>query len=129
VTSSQRAVVALGLLPLLEKEARERQLRGTTLAKTLAKVGSNGTGKASQVAAGMTNTNSAYVQAVKNIQQQAPELVEKIRLGVLRVPDAVRLARLPKKEWKGVLRLCDGYRMSASELRDLTRQVARRTSS
>ena len=55
----------------------------------------NGNGEARQIAARMTQTNSAYVQAVKAIQQHAPELLDTIRSGTLRVPDAARLARLP----------------------------------
>lgn len=75
LTSSQRAVIALDLLPLLEKEAGERQ----TLAKKLAKVPQNGQGKASQIAARIAKTNSTYVEAVKSISKNAPDLVEKIR--------------------------------------------------
>lgn len=100
LTSSQRAVVAVGLLPLLEAEAKERQRlsqgRGKKGAKDQATFSANG--KASQVAARIANTNAAYVEAVKTIQRQAPELVEEIRSGALTVPDAAKLAPLRKQQ-------------------------------
>ena len=57
------------------KGSGERQ----TLAKKLAKVPQNGQGKASQIAARIAKTNSTYVEAVKSISKNAPDLVEKIR--------------------------------------------------
>jgi hypothetical protein len=119
LTSSQRAVLAHDLLPMLEKEAKKRQ----TLAKNFAKVSPNGKGKASSIAARFTKTNSTYVEMVKSIGKEAPELVEKIRSGVLRVPDAAKLARLSRSERRGVLRLCNGKPMSGTELRDVLRQA------
>lgn len=103
LTSSQRAVVALDLLPLLEKEAKDRQLQGKTLANKLAKVGTNGHGKASQVAARLTKTNSAYVEAVKSIKNQAPELLAKVRSGDLKIPEASEIAKLPPAKRKKAL--------------------------
>ena len=123
LTSGQRAVLAHDLLPMLEKEAKKRQ----TLAKNFAKVSPNGKGKASSIAARFTKTNSTYVEMVKSIGKEAPELVEKIRSGVLRVPDAARLARLNRCERKAVLRLCDGKPVNAAELHELTRQVKKET--
>ena len=42
LTSSQRAVIALELLPMLEKEAHERKRSGKTIRKNLRKVAENG---------------------------------------------------------------------------------------
>ncbi len=129
LTSSQRAVLALELLPILEKEAHERKRlspgRGKNTRKKLRMF--SGNGEARQIAARMTNSNAAYVHAVKNIRQQAPELLEKVRNGILKVPDAAKLARLSRSERKGVLRLCEGKPVSAAELHDLTRQVKKET--
>ena len=109
LTSSQKAVIALDLLPLLEKEAKHRQRRsegrGKKVAKKLATLYG---GKATSIAARMARTNSAYVEAVKSIGKQAPELLAKIRSGILRVPDAARLARLPHAERRGLLKRCNG---------------------
>jgi site-specific DNA-methyltransferase (adenine-specific)/site-specific DNA-methyltransferase (cytosine-N4-specific) len=104
LTSSQKAVIALDLLPLLEKEARERQ----TLAQKCAKVSPNGKGKASQIAARLTKTNGTYVELVKAVSKAAPELIEKIRNGNLSVPDAKRLSEIPKQKRKELLRQANG---------------------
>ena len=103
LTSSQKAVIAHDLLPLLEKEAKERQ----TLGKKLPKVSSNGKGKASQVAARITKTNHTYVQAVKAVSRDAPELLDAIRAGNLKVPDATTLAKLTKAKRTKVLRMLE----------------------
>jgi len=106
LTSSQRAVIALDLLPLLEAEAKERQRlslgRGKKGVKKLGT--SSGNGRASQVAARITKTNSAYVEAVKSLKTTAPELVEEIRSGRIRVPQATELAKLPAAKRKQALK-------------------------
>ena len=111
----------------LEKEAHERKRlspgRGKNTRKKLRMFSENGNGEARQIAARMTQTNSAYVQAVKAIQQHAPELLDTIRSGTLRVPDAARLARLPVSERKAVLRRLDGHPVNAGDLREVARQV------
>ena len=106
LTSSQRAVIAHDLLPLLEREAKEQQKlspgRGKKVSKKLDTFSHNGA--ASHVAARIAKTNSAYVQAVKVVEKQAPELIEEIRSGNLNVPDAVTLAKLSKSKRQNVLR-------------------------
>lgn len=106
LTASQRAVVAFGLLPLLETEAKRRQRlskgRGKKVTRELGTFSANG--RASQVAARIAKTNSAYVEAVKAINRQAPELVEKVLSGVLTVPEASDLAKLPKRQRGKVFR-------------------------
>jgi hypothetical protein len=106
LTSSQRAAIAVKLLPMLEKEARERQRAGKRLAKNLAVVSVNG--KASQIAAKLTRTNSHYVEQVKRIQAKSPEVVEKIREGVVKVAEAAELAELPPARLKVALRKLNG---------------------
>lgn len=106
LTSSQRAVIANDMLPLLEKEAKERQRlslgRGEKGCKKLDTFSNNG--PASHVAARITKTNSAYVQAVKAVGKQAPDLLDAIRSGHLNVPDAVKLAKVPTQERKKMLK-------------------------
>ena len=110
LTSSQRAVIALDILPLLEKEAHERKRqspgRGKKIAKKLATFSENG--KASVVAARIAKTNSSYVELVKAIGKAAPELVKKIRVGDLSVPDAKRLSEVSKEERTELLRQVNG---------------------
>jgi hypothetical protein len=86
LTASQKAVVALDLLPLLEQAARERQ----RLAKKCAKVNK---GKAAEFAAKIVGGNARYVEAVKSIQKTAPKLINKIRSGELNVLDAVEIVK------------------------------------
>ncbi len=97
------------LLPLLEKEAKQRQRlspgRGAKVAKKLAGFSKNGSGKSSQIAARLTKTNSAYVEAIKGISRNAPDLLDGIRSGILKVPDAVILAQLPKRRRQRILRM------------------------
>ena len=107
LTASQRAVVAFGLLPILEADAKRRQRQSNSyrgngrLAKELANraVG----GKASQIAARLAKTNSAYVESVKAISKQAPELIDEIKAGTITVPEANDLAKLPKRQRSTVL--------------------------
>ncbi len=54
---------------------------------------------------------------------QFPPSTAKVRSGAIKIPDATRLAKLPAVERKGVLRLCNGHPIGASELRDLTKRV------
>jgi hypothetical protein len=77
LTTSQRAVVALDLLPLLEPEAKERQRRSQGRGEKGAKqcATSSGNGKASEVAVRLTRSNSRYVETVKAIQASAPEVI------------------------------------------------------
>lgn len=97
LTASQRAVVAFDLLPLLEKEAKERQRksrgRGEKVAQDCAT--SNENGKASEVAARVVGASARYVEMVKEIGGKEPELVERIRAGELSVPEARKRTSLP----------------------------------
>jgi hypothetical protein len=110
LTSSQRAVVAHDLLPMLEKEAKERQRlsqgRGKKVGKNLPTF--SGNGKASEMAAQLMKTNGNYVKAVKHIGGKAPELLGRIRSGMLNVPDAVKLAKLPRAKRQRLLKQCNG---------------------
>jgi len=111
LTSSQRAVVAYHTLPLLEKEAKQRQRQspgrgkgaGNKAGQKLPTFSANG--KASVIAARLARTNENYVKAVKAISSTAPELVECIFAGQLKVPDAVLVAKCPKAIRKIVLEM------------------------
>ena len=98
MSSSQRAVVALGLLPLLEEEAKGRQRLSPGRGKKGGRKSPTFSpgGKASEIAARLTKTNENYVKAAKAIEAAAPELVERIRDGKITVPEARQLARAPQ---------------------------------
>ena len=95
LTASQRAVVEFDLLPMLEREAKERQRlskgRGKKVGK---KVPTHSGGKATEVAARITKTNSKYVAIVKNLSKESPELVKQMRSGAITLQDATRQLRI-----------------------------------
>jgi len=123
LTASQRAVVALDLLPLLEQEAKERQRRSQGRGKKGAKECATSNGKASEVAARFTHSNSRYIETVKSIQAKAPEVIEKVRSGQLTVPNARRVAELPPSERLKVLQGVDGREMGRYGLSNLMKKV------
>lgn len=95
LTSSQRAVVALDILPMLEAEAREREQERKTAPKNLTsqlltnqqieKSITNLSSSADQAAA-MTGTNRQYVSDAKTIARDAPDLIDKVRTGKATIP-------------------------------------------
>ena len=98
LTASQKAVVALDLLPLLEKEAKQRQRRSNEyrgngrLAQKCAD--QNGRGKAAEAAARIVGVSSRYVEMVKQIHSESPKLVERMRSGEISITEARRLATI-----------------------------------
>jgi hypothetical protein len=123
LTSSQRAVIAHGLLPLLENEAKDRQRlskgRGKKVGNELATLN----GKASKMAARVAKTNSAYVEVVKKVSVTAPELIDKIRDGIINVPEAKKLAKLSLRERNRVLAHCDGEPVTAELLQEAIKKT------
>ncbi len=105
LTSSQRAVVAHDLLPPAEKEAKARQRRsqGRGRKKVAKKLDTTMNGAATKVAARLFRTNHNYVQTIKSISSEAPELVDEIRSGKITVPDARELVRVSPSIRKKVL--------------------------
>lgn len=94
LTASQRAVVAFDLLPMLEAEAKERQRQSPGRGKKVANKLATSSGKASQIAARITKTNSDYVEKVKAISKKAPEIIADVKSGRMTVNEAVRLSRV-----------------------------------
>ena len=91
LTSSQRAAIALDVLPLLEEEARKRQAHGQTApGKTLPQNLAEASGEAREQAAILLNTNRQYVSDAKKLKQEAPEIFEQVRAGELSIPEAKR---------------------------------------
>jgi DNA modification methylase len=89
LTSSQRAAVALELLPMLEAEARERQ-RGGQGGILLPAFLPGASGEAREQAATLMQTSPRYVSDAKRIQRESPELLERVRSGELAIPQAKR---------------------------------------
>lgn len=76
-TSAQRAAIAIEILPELEAEAKERQIRKPADSVTQ-KIGEQKkhTTEASEQAAQLLNTNRQYVSDLKKIKEQAPAGVD-----------------------------------------------------
>ena len=108
LSSSQRAVIAHDLLPILEQEAKDRQRLSQGRGKKGAKSSATISGMASEVAARIAKTNATYVEAIASISKAAPELIEKVRAGNLSIPDAKRLSTLPKEKRKELLKAVSG---------------------
>ena len=131
LSASQKAVVALDLLPLLEKEAKQRQRRsneyrgnGRSAQKCADR---NGKGKAAEAAARIVGVSSRYVESVKAIKGKAPELLDIIRADDLNVTEATKLASLPVRERGKVLRLANGHPLTSATVKSLTTQVRNET--
>jgi DNA modification methylase len=109
LTASQRAVVALDILPMLEKEAKERQRISNGRGKKVAHSGANENGKASEIAARITKASSRYIESAKSIGAKAPELLDRIRSGDLGLTDAKWVAELPVKDRTSLLAEANGH--------------------
>ena len=121
LTSSQRAVVALELLPLLEAEAKDRQRLSCGRGKKGVKKSSNSTtnGRATETAARMTHSNFSYVAAAKDIKEHAPELLDGVRDGRLSIPEAKMLAKLPRPQRNGIMRQIERGQLANGSVREM----------
>jgi len=91
LTSSQRAMIALDILPRLEAEARERQGIRTDLLnfpELIPESSHTEHRESREVAAEMTNTNPRYVSDAKRIIQEDTTLADRVRAGELSIPAA-----------------------------------------
>jgi hypothetical protein len=100
-TPSQRAVLALQVLPLLEKEARERMAAGVSPVRTVAQScatvllgGSMTYGRASEQAARLVGASSRYVQAARRVQKEWPVILPEVAAGKISLHDAEFAANL-----------------------------------
>ncbi len=91
LTSSQRAVIALDVLPELERQAKERQIATLKQGDTLPvpeQIPERADGEAREQAAALFRTNPHYVQDAKRMTTEAPDLLEQVRDGELSIPKA-----------------------------------------
>lgn len=97
LTPSQRAMLALELLPMFEAEAKERQREG-------ARKGGQSKGKVSEPvreaskpaaadAAAAAKTSSRYVEAAKRVKQASPELADRVTAGEVTLKQAEKQIR------------------------------------
>jgi ParB-like chromosome segregation protein Spo0J len=105
LSSSQKAMVALEVEKQLGIEA-EKRTGGRPLKPADDYTNSEKPGelipqvshRSAHQAASITGTNDAYVKQAKRIVAQAPELQEVVSSGVLNIPDAKKVAKLPQPQ-------------------------------
>jgi len=89
LNSSQRAVCSLDALEMLEAEAKERKLatlkQGDIVPDTQLFAER---GEAREQTAQLFNTNRQYVSDAKKLQQEAPDLLERVKTGEITIPQA-----------------------------------------
>ena len=83
----------MDILPILEKEAKERQIKLAGIRLNKPDLPEKfpeppNEGESREFAAKLTGTNSRYVSDAKLIKEQAPELVEDIRSGEITIQEA-----------------------------------------
>lgn len=81
LTSSQKATVAVEALPLLEAEAKKRQIRKPVDNSVSQKIEQQNQNKSTQQAAQIFGTNRQYVSAAKKLKAESPEAFEKVKSG------------------------------------------------
>jgi hypothetical protein len=101
--ASQRAVLALEVLPMLEKEAQERRRLGLkppsgTIAHPCAILPQReeaARGKATHHAARLMGASSRYIQAAKQVRRFAPDLLVHVLAGRINLIEAQLASKLP----------------------------------
>ena len=113
LTTSQRAMIATAVLPMLEEQAKERMKEAGAKGAAIAGKGrpaQNDRGwanlptpeepeekhRASDDAAAMLSVSSRAVRAAKKVQQAAPELAEKVKAGEGSLNAAAQEKRNPR---------------------------------
>lgn len=110
LSSSQRAVIALAVEKALSEEAAQRRAAGLKQNQTDEGEGADTVverfpqrgdeGRAAVQAAQMVGTNAHYVTDAKKIEQNAPDLLEKVRAGEMSIPEAKKAAGIGKEKPK-----------------------------
>lgn len=99
LTSSQRAAVAVDLLPILEDEAKDRQrVNGLNNSPFVDPSNSqiiddSSKGRSTDKAAEILNTNRQYVSDAKKLAAESPALFEQVKAGELTIPQAKAMSQ------------------------------------
>ncbi len=99
LSKSQRAMLAVEFLPLLEEEARRRQLSGLIQNQdtVVEKIPQREMGKAREKAGEIVGASGRYVSDAKKIKSESPELADLILQGDMTVSEAKRQMNRDKK--------------------------------
>lgn len=98
LSAGQKAVLALGSLPGIQEEAKARMRAGSKTDPSTGQVlGSNGGGRATEIAAKAVGVGRTSVELAKQIQEAKPELLDEVRAGNITLAEAKRKIE-PTKE-------------------------------
>lgn len=105
LTKGQRAAIAVGLLPMLEEEARQRRSaklkQNRTVPEKVPKRQEQIAGEARERAAALVGVNAHYVSDAKRIKEQRPEIFAQLFSGEIpSVPKAKDKIKLAEHEQK-----------------------------
>jgi N6-adenosine-specific RNA methylase IME4/ParB-like chromosome segregation protein Spo0J len=122
LSSSQKAAIAVDMLPILEQEnERQRRLKiGAARSGETGKI-TDPSQRSREQAAEMLGTNPQYVADAKRIKKDAPELLEKIRAGTVNIPEAKQIAKMPEGQREAVVSRME----QGQDIREATREVRR----
>lgn len=125
LTPSQRAMVAVEMLPWLEREAKARQGTRTDLTDNFPQLIAGS--EARQQAAEVAHTNRQYVSDAKRLVHDAPLVAELVRTGTVTIPQAKALVALPEQAQVQVLgQLANGTETSVPRLvKEAQREIKR----
>ena len=98
--ASQRAMIATDVKPLLEVEARKRQLANLKqYADTVVEImPQREAGKSRDKAGDLFGVSGRYVSEAENIKEKEPELAEKVRSGDMTIAEAKKKAQKAERE-------------------------------
>lgn len=126
LTTSQRAMVATAVLPMLEQQAKERKLEGAKKGAAITNAGgkrecanlrtseeTEEKHRAADDAASMLSVSSRAVQTAKKVQQAAPELAEKVKAGEVSLNAAAQEVKKAEQAQKRETRKVHDFRVLA----------------
>jgi hypothetical protein len=96
LTKSQRAVIALDFLPLLESQAKERQQSRLKKGETLSDrpiLDERDKGRSDAQAAKALCISHSYVADIKAISKKKPDLIDRIRRGEITIQQGKRILK------------------------------------
>jgi len=101
MTASQRAALAVQLLPELEKEAHKREKAGKADPTYKLYGRSRGEREATTIAAKEVGASAVYVKQAKKLKEVAPEKFEKVAAGTMTIAEATKkpVSRPPEIEY------------------------------
>ncbi len=100
LNSGQRAIVALDIEKALAGEAKERMSLGAIASHQGSQIfdyPDPNQGKAAEQAAAIVGSNRQYVSDAKKLAQQAPDLLDEVRVGAMSLPEAKREIKAREK--------------------------------